>query len=118
MFGKVYYGAKEDKTQKDLLLEFLDETEKSMMKMLYKGLAMSGCGIPDELDQESIQFINDSIKAWQKTKNLCVESLEISERKESELKKKLEDQQKQLDKQSEALKRIESMVGKIYYRKE
>lgn len=116
MFGKVYYGTKEERNQKEVLKEFLDESEKGMMKLLNKAVAVSGYGFPDEIDQEGVQIINDCLKLWKKTKELCMESLEIEEKKYETLTKKLEDQQKQLDKQSEALKRIESMVGKLMYR--
>ena len=116
MIGKVYFGTKEERNQKEVLKEFLDESEKGMMKLLNRAMAASGCGFPDELDQESVQIINDCLKLWKKTKDLCMESLEIEEKKYETLTKKLEDQQKQLDKQTDSLKRIENQIGKLIYK--
>ena len=116
MFGKVYYGMKKERNQKEVLKEFLDETEKGMMKLLNQAMAVSGCGFPDEIDQEGVQIINDCLKLWKKTKDLCMESLEIEEKKYETHTMKLEDQQKKLDKQTDSLKRIENQIGKLMYK--
>lgn len=108
MFGKVkYYGAKEERTQKDILGDLMDETEKGLMKLLNQAMAASGCGFPDELDQESVQIINDCLRLWKKTKELCIESLELEEKKYSELQKRLDNQDKILEKQLRILERLE-----------
>ena len=107
MFGKVKYYAKEERSQKDIFEDLMNETEKGLTKFLYQAMTASGCGFPDELDSESVQIINDGLKLWKKTKDLCLESIEKMEKDQEAMQKRLDDQDKILEKQLRILERLE-----------
>ena len=85
----------------------MNETEKGLMKFLNQAMAASGCGFPDELDSEAVQTLNDGLKLWKKTKDLCLESIDKMERDQQEMQKRLDNQDKILEKQLRILERLE-----------
>ena len=94
-----------ERTSKAIIENLFEESEKYLCKTIAQMIELSGGHLTDELDADQVRMINSALGYWHNIKKLCIEQIEVNERKEKLLNERLDKQDRMLEEISKTLDR-------------